>query len=128
MRAHGYEKEIVVGEHNGPTLFDFPGALAALEQAMTAAFAESASAPATAMSRGRPGRASGVVETPDRRAVRRLYDDADRQPRELRMFMADPPAELAALRDRVAVRQLAQRALLRRPRAYGRWCAGGWRR
>ena len=111
MRAHGYEREVVVGEYNGPTLFDFPGALAALEQAMTAAFAESARAPAVTMS---TADLAGQVaaESPDRRALRRLYDDADRQPRELRMFMADPPAGLAALRDRVACRQLAQRALL----------------
>jgi hypothetical protein len=111
MRSHGYEKEIVVGEHNGPTLFDFPDALAALEQAMMAAFAESAQVPAVAMSTADLADQM-VVETPDRRAVRRLYEDVDRQPRELRMFMADPPAELAALRDRVACRQLVQRALL----------------
>jgi hypothetical protein len=53
-----------------------------------------------------------AAESPDRRALRRLYDDAERQPRELRMFMADQPSGLAALRDRVACRQLAQRALL----------------
>ncbi|MFF5293997.1 hypothetical protein [Paractinoplanes globisporus] len=111
MRSHGYEKEIVVGEHNGPTLFDFPGALAALEQAMMAAFAESAQVPAAAMSTADLA-GQLVAETPDRRALRRLYDDVDRQPRELRMFMADPPAELAALRNRVACRQLVQRALL----------------
>jgi hypothetical protein len=111
MRSHGYEREVVVGEHNGPTLFDFPAALAALEHAMTAAFTESAQVPAVAMSTVDLADQM-VVESPDRRALRRLYDDVEQQPRELRMFMAGPPAELATLRDRVACRQLAQRALL----------------
>jgi hypothetical protein len=111
MRSHGYDKEIVVGEHNGPTLFDFPDALAALEKTMMAAFAESAQAPAATMSTADLADQM-VAETPDRRAVRLLYENIDQQPRELRMFMADPPAELAALRDRVACRQLVQRALL----------------
>jgi hypothetical protein len=111
MRSHGYDKEIVVGEHNGPTLFDFPHALTALEKTMMAAFAESAQAPAATMSTADLADQM-VAETPDRRAVRLLYEDVDQQPRELRMFMADPPAELAALRDRVACRQLVQRALL----------------
>jgi hypothetical protein len=111
MRAHGYEREVVVGEYNGPTLFDFPAALAALEGAMTAAFTASAQDPAIGMSTADLA-GQLVEETPDRRALRQLYDDIGRQPRELRMFMLDPPPELAALRERVACRQLAQRALL----------------
>jgi hypothetical protein len=111
MRAHGCEREVVVGEYNGPTLLDFPPALAALEQAMTAAFTASAQDPAIGMSTADLA-GQLIDETPDRRALRHLYGEAGRQPRELRMFMLDPPAELAALRDRVACRQLAQRALL----------------
>ncbi|HST66053.1 MAG TPA: hypothetical protein VLM05_12765 [Mycobacteriales bacterium] len=111
MRSHGYEREVVVGEYNGPTLFDSPAALGALERAMAAAFAEAAREPAVAMSTAALADQL-VTETPDRRALRQLYADADRQPGELRMFMADAPAGLVARRERIACRQLGQRALL----------------
>jgi hypothetical protein len=116
MRAHGYERPVVVGEYNGPTLFDFPAAMGAVEQAMGAAFAAAAAPGPDATDGTGMGTADlaaqVAAETPDRRAMRQLYAQADAVPRELRMFMDGAPAELDALRERVACRQLAQRALL----------------
>jgi hypothetical protein len=116
MRAHGYERPVVVGEYNGPTLFDFPAAMGAVEQSMGAAFAAAAAPGPDAPEGTGMGTADlaaqVAAETPDRLALRQLYAHADTVPRELRMFMDGAPAELAALRERVACRQLAQRALL----------------
>ncbi|MDX3234549.1 hypothetical protein PV392_02360 [Streptomyces sp. ME03-5709C] len=96
MRRHGDERPVVVGEYNGPTLFEFPRAQAELERAMTAAFTGAA----------RPG------EAPDRATMRLLYESAHELPPELRMFMEDCPPELAARRDRVNCRQIVTRTIL----------------
>lgn len=40
MRAHGYLKPVIVGEHGGPQPFEFPGAVTDMQRVFTAAFAE----------------------------------------------------------------------------------------
>ena len=99
MRAHGYEKPVVVGEYAGPSMFEFPEVQKTLEEVMGAAF----SAPRD-------------DETPDRTAMRLLYDRADHDagdlPDTVRMFMEDPPAELVGLRERIACRQQVTRNVL----------------
>src|SRR6185437_5380460 len=42
MRAHGYLKPVVAGEHAGPQPFEFPDAMAVMQQVFAAAFAETA--------------------------------------------------------------------------------------
>ena len=110
MRAHGYERPLVAGEHNGPTLFDFPAATAELERSMAAAFAAPDGAPVRMSTEELAAQVS--AETPDRRALRDLYARRAELPPELRLFLADEPAPTQALRDRIAGRQLAQRVLL----------------
>lgn len=98
MRRHGYERPVVAGEYNGPTLFEFPDAQAAFQQAMTAAFAAPAADPG--------------AEPPDRRTMRALYDRAEQLPDALRMFLDDCPPALAARRDRINCRQIVTRNIL----------------
>jgi hypothetical protein len=105
MRRHGYQRPVVVGEYNGPTLFEFPAAIGALTSVMVAAMAGP-----VGMSRADLA-AQVAAEPPDRRAMRALYERADEAPPELRMFMADAPPELVARRERLGCRQLVQRAL-----------------
>ncbi|WP_345763528.1 hypothetical protein [Diaminobutyricibacter sp. McL0608] len=115
MRRHRCERRIIVGEYNGPTVFEFPQAIAVLEATMAAAFAgalEPANhAEGTSMSLDRLAE-QVTADSPDRIALRGLYADPDSLPAALRMFMHDPPADLDALRDRIACRQLVQRAVL----------------
>ncbi|GAB1331891.1 hypothetical protein [Streptomyces sennicomposti] len=98
MRRHGYERPVVAGEYNGPTLFEFPEAQAAFQQEMTAAFIAPAVGP--------------EAEPPDRRTMRVLYDRAAELPDTLRMFLEDCPPELAARRDRINCRQIVTRNIL----------------
>jgi hypothetical protein len=105
MHRHGYERPVAVGEYGGPTLFEFPAATRELGSVMAAAMAGPVE-----MSRADLA-AQIAQESPDRRALRALYERADDAPPELRMFMADAPAGLVARRDRLAGRQLVQRAL-----------------
>lgn len=111
-----YEREhrIAVGEYNGPTVFEFPRATAALEATMAAAFAggPSVEQPEAAQMSLEQLAEQVATDSPDRIALRQLYAHADTLPDELRMFMHNPPAELDALRDRIACRQLVQRAVL----------------
>ena len=95
MRKSGSEKPVVVGEYAGPSLFELPEALAALETAMITAFGD-----------------SDQAEPPDRRAMRQLYDRLDELPDGIRMFLEGPPPELEALRERVACRQMVTRNVL----------------
>jgi hypothetical protein len=95
MRAHGYERPVVIGEYAGPSMFDFPEVQKALEEVMTTAFA-----------------APRADETPDRTAMRLLYDRADEWPDSVRMFMEDPPPELVALRERIACRLEVTRSVM----------------
>lgn len=109
MRAHGYLKPVVVGEHGGPQPFEFPAATAVMQQVFAAAFAEAA---------GAPGQSSGELaararqDTPERRAMTALYARMGDLPRELQMFLAGCPASLEARRRRISCRQLIQRTML----------------
>ncbi|WRZ88441.1 hypothetical protein OHB54_04865 [Streptomyces sp. NBC_01007] len=98
MRRHGYERPVVAGEYNGPTLFEFPEAQTAFEREMTAVFTAPVPGPKT--------------EPPDRRTMRALYDRAAELPDTLRMFMEDCPPELSARRDRINCRQIVTRNIL----------------
>src|SRR5689334_24412476 len=42
MQAHGYLKPVVAGEHAGPQPFEFPDAMAGMQETFAAAFAEAA--------------------------------------------------------------------------------------
>ncbi|MFE9880756.1 hypothetical protein [Streptomyces sp. NPDC005784] len=98
MRAHGYERPVVAGEYNGPTLFEFPEAQAAFQQEMTAVFTAPDPGP--------------EAEPPDRRTMRALYDRSAELPDTLRMFMEDCPPGLSARRDRINCRQIVTRNVL----------------
>ncbi|MFI8790338.1 hypothetical protein [Streptomyces sp. NPDC055105] len=98
MRRHGYERPVVAGEYNGPTLFEFPEAQAVFQQEMMAAFM----APAT----------GAQAEPPDRSTMRALYAREAELPDSLRMFLEDCPPELAARRDRINCRQVVTRNVL----------------
>ncbi|MFF2846173.1 hypothetical protein ACFVT5_07565 [Streptomyces sp. NPDC058001] len=103
MRRHGYERPVVAGEYNGPTLFEFPEAQGEFEATMTAAFG---GALADA------GTESGAPESPDRLTMRALYAREAQLPPQLRMFLENCPPELAAKRDRINRRQLVTRNVL----------------
>lgn len=101
MRAHGYEKPLVVGEHAGPVPFQFPEVEAALQQVFMEAFSAPPETQSTAELQERAGQ-----ETPERRAMARLYARMPDLPPKLQMFMLGCPPELAARRDRINCRQL----------------------
>ncbi|MET9020883.1 hypothetical protein ABZV93_12935 [Actinopolymorpha sp. NPDC004070] len=109
MRAHGYEKPVVVGEYRGPTPFWFPGAMAVISETMMSAFAGATEAPADLSTDEL--RAQAGQETPERRAMRALYARPDVPP-ELAMFLADCPPGLEARRRRMGCRDLVMRNLL----------------
>ncbi len=122
LTDHGYQRPVLAGEHGGPVLFEFPDAEAAVQQAFLAAFTTAPATQSTAELVERAGQ-----DTPERRALVDLYERADTLPPRLRMLMADCPPELAAIRDRIACRQLVQRVVLAaasgvRRTAY--WCLG----
>jgi hypothetical protein len=110
MQAHGYLKPVVVGEHAGPQPFEFPDAMAVMQETFAAAFAEAAG---TA-----PSQSTGELaerakrDSPERRAMTALYDRIDSLPPRLQMFLAGCPAELAAKRDRINARQVVMRTML----------------
>ncbi|HEX6444907.1 MAG TPA: hypothetical protein VF053_07475 [Streptosporangiales bacterium] len=108
MRAHGYEKPVVAGELNGPAPYEFPAAEAAVYQAMAAAFTDPA---ATQLSTDAL-QERAAQETPERRAMRALYERAEELPPELRMFLVGCPPELEAKRYRMACRGLVVRVVL----------------
>ena len=107
MRAHGYCKPVVAGEHAGPQPFEFGEAVGVMQQVFTEAFAQ---APATQSTGELTERAA--QETPERRAMNALYDRMDRLPPRLQMFLAGCPADLEARRERIACRQVAARIVL----------------
>jgi hypothetical protein len=108
MQHHGGERPVVVGEYNGPTLFEFPQLDGVLQQTMAAAFTAS-SPPELSTSELA---ATATAETPERRAVRALYDAMADLPAPLRMFMAGCGEELDARRDRINGREIVTRNLL----------------
>ena len=107
MRAHGYLKPVIVGEHAGPQPFEFPDAVAVMQQVFAAAFSE----PPPAQSTGELAAQAGQ-DTPERRAMAALYARMSELPPTLQMFMEGCPAELEAKRHRLACRQVVQRTLL----------------
>jgi len=111
MRAHGYEKPVVIGEYGGPIPDSFPAAEAAIAQAMaTAAAAAGPEDDARATATG-----SAPASGPDaimRRAVADLYYRRASLPPELQMFLSECPPELEAKRDRIACREIVTRNVL----------------
>src|SRR5262249_23048566 len=107
MRAHGYLKPIVVGEHAGPLLFEFPQAAAQMQAVLAEAFA----GPAPNQSIDELVARSGQ-DTPERRAMATLYARLPELPPRLQMFMAGCPPELEAKRHRINSRQVVMRTLL----------------
>ncbi|HEY1639524.1 MAG TPA: hypothetical protein VGG35_02450 [Streptosporangiaceae bacterium] len=107
MRAHGYLKPVVAGEHAGPQPFEFPEAVAVMQQVFTEAFAQ---APATQSTGELAERAA--QETPEHRAMSALYDRMSSLPPRLQMFLAGCPPELEARRERISCRQVAARTVL----------------
>ena len=110
MRAHGYLKPVVAGEHAGPQPFEFPGAMKVVEETFMAAFADAAGSSPSQSTEELASRAG--QETPERRAMTALYDRMDSLPPQLQMFMAGGPAELEARRDRINCRQVVMRTVL----------------
>jgi hypothetical protein len=108
MRAHGCERPVVVGEYNGPTLFELPELDAVLQETMAAAFAGAGDAAFSTSELA----AGAAGETPERRAMKLLYERMDTLPASLQMFMTGCPPEFDALRDRINCRQIVSRNLL----------------
>ena len=107
MRSHGYLKPVVVGEHGGPQPFEFPEAMAVMQEVFAAAFSEAPPAQSTSELAAQAGQ-----DTPERRAMAALYDQMADLPPTLQMFMAGGPADLEARRDRINCRQLVMRTVL----------------
>ena len=107
MRRHGFERPVVVGEYNGPTLFQLPALDGVLQETMAAAFAGGDD---VGLSTGELA-ASAAVETPERRALKMLYAAIETLPPALQMFMDGCPPELDALRDRINCREIVSRNL-----------------
>jgi hypothetical protein len=107
MRAHGYLKPVLAGEHAGPQPFEFPEAVAVMQQVFAEAFAQP---PATQSTGELADRAA--QETPEHRAMSALYDRMATLPPRLQMFLAGCPAELEARRERISCRQVAARTVL----------------
>jgi hypothetical protein len=107
MRAHGYERPIVVGEYNGPTLFQLPELDDVLDQTMAAAFTAGSGG---VLSTGSLA-AGAALDTPERRAVKALYAAMPTLPAALQMFMVGCPPALDELRDRINCREIVSRNL-----------------
>ncbi len=107
MRAHGYCKPVVAGEHAGPQPFEFPAAMAVMQQVFTEAFAEPPATSSTGELAARAGQ-----DTQERRAMAALYDRIGELPPELAMFLKGCPPELEAKRARINCRQVVMRTLL----------------
>jgi hypothetical protein len=107
MRAHGYLKPVIVGEHAGPQPFEFPDAMAVMQEVFATAFAEAPPSRSTAELAEQAGQ-----DTPERRAMAALYARMGDLPPTLQMFMEGCPAELEAKRHRIACRQVVMRTLL----------------
>ena len=110
MRAHGYLKPVVVGEHAGPQPFEFPEAMAVMQETFAAAFAEAAGSSPSQSTDELAARAG--QDSPERRVMTALYDRMDSLPPRLQMFMAGCPAELEARRQRISCRQVVTRTVL----------------
>lgn len=106
MTRHGYDKPIVAGEYGGPVLFEFPELGEILQATFAEAFQETA---ATQSTQGLAERAN--QETPEKRAMAKLYERMPTLPPRLRMLMDGCEPELEAKRHRINSRQLVMRAV-----------------
>jgi hypothetical protein len=98
---------VVVGEYNGPTLFELPQLDAVLQETMASAFAgDDVGALGTSELTAR-----ATTETPERRAMKALYAAMAELPAPLQMFMAGCPPELEARRHRINCREIVTRNL-----------------
>jgi hypothetical protein len=71
MRAHGYERPVVVGEYNGPTLFGLPEVAPVLQRTIAGAFPDAdATGGGDFSTEGLAANAG--LETPERRAMKAL--------------------------------------------------------
>ena len=113
MRAHGYVKPLLAGELAGPQPFEFPAAMAVVQQAFAAAFA-GAAAPGQSPVDLSTGELAGRVsqDTPEHRAMDSLYARMAELPPELAMFLDGCPDDLEARRQRIQCRQIVQRTIL----------------
>lgn len=110
MRAHGYERPVVVGEYNGPTLFQLPEVEPVLQGAMASALAASGAATGGDLSTERLTAAANL-ETPERRAMKALYAHMSELPPPLQMLMKGCPPELEERRHRINCREIVSRNL-----------------
>jgi hypothetical protein len=110
MRAHGYEKPVMVGEYNGPTLFQLPEVEPVLQRIMASAFTDPDAAAGTDFTTDALA-ASAARDTPERRAMQALYARMSELPPQLQMLMAGCPPELEQLRHRINCRELVSRNL-----------------
>ncbi len=107
MRAHGYLKPVVVGEHAGPQPLEFPEAMAVMQEVAARAFAADPAPQSTGELAAQVAQGS-----PERRAMDALYARLGDLPPRLQMFLAGCPAELEARRHRINCRQVVMRTLL----------------
>ncbi len=110
MRAHGYERPVIVGEYNGPTLLGIPEVEPVLQAAMGAAFADAEPGSGTDFSTEGLA-ASAATETPEGRAMKALYARMPDLPPQLQMLMAGCPPELEDRRHRINCREIVSRNL-----------------
>src|SRR5690606_36121542 len=104
MRAHGYERPVVVGEYNGPWPELYPEATAAMHEVMAAVFA-------AGTVDGADGTAAEGTRTPEQAAMALLYEKMPSLPPSLQMFMDGCPPELEEKRHRINVREIVMRNL-----------------
>ncbi len=107
MRRNGYLRPVLVGEYAGPVLFEFPELGAVVQSVLAEAFSGPPTKMATDELREQVGQ-----DTPERRAMRALYDRMTQLPPKLQMFLADCPPALDDARHRINCRQIVMRNML----------------
>ncbi|GIH20716.1 hypothetical protein [Rugosimonospora africana] len=107
MRAHGYARPIVAGEHGGPVPFEFPEVDSVVQEVFVSAFA---TPPASQSTDELIAQATQL--TPERRAMTALYARMSDLPPRLQMFLHGCPPEWEAKRHRINCRQIVARTVL----------------
>jgi hypothetical protein len=105
LAAHGLDRPVVVGECGGPTLLGFPELEPVMQQVMGQAFAGAEPSLDTKD-------LTQLTDTPDRLAMRALYERMADLPPALQMFMQGCSPTLEAKRHRIACREVVTRTLL----------------
>lgn len=108
MRTHGYERPVVVGEYNGPTLLELPEVSDVIQETMADAFADGDAGYAAGLNTSELA-ASANVDTPERRAMKALYTSMPDLPAPLQMLMAGCASELEERRHRINCREIISR-------------------